>query len=429
MRQEVIKSLPPVNLPLCELLLDAFFQYTRTLASATAVPRPHVLASAIFAIVSPVFTRGTHLSSASLSAKLVLLCHHPLIVTASPLRYWRRGTVEAQQQEVVAFLTSENGLLSEQDHLYRAALFAVRTLVKHAPDFALDGLIERLLVLLDRTDHDRISKEEIAIFRTPEGQLYGKVEKKKEFVPQVVESKNVRRDKADRKLYKGADAEWEKQLRAELEKKKKGDQPEISKEEQEAINALLAKESAIRHTVAAVYRRLSRALVALRSLAEANPAALYAHATHLPRVYPAVLALLPSGLVDEFAAAAVDSLALCCGPSLLPLARLIAVTTVRYCGGAHLRNELEEPHANAVLESLLNRVQLTCRDPLPASAFAVVFPLIKEAIVGWHTLPGQDAALALLELHSIPGPAYPRAEMGLVIITALENPRLEVRVC
>jgi hypothetical protein len=123
----------------------------------------------------------------------------------------------------------------------------------------------------------------------------------------------VKRSKADRMYSKGgADAAWEEEMRREIERKKRELEgktgPELTKEEKEKLDALLAKESAIRVRVVALNRRLNRGLSVVRALAAANKAVVNAQ---LPLFYPAVLALSRSPLVADDARLTLDWLARC----------------------------------------------------------------------------------------------------------------------
>lgn len=110
----------------------------------------------------------------------------------------------------------------------------------------------------------------------------------------------------------GADAAWEEEMRREIERKKREQEgktgPELTKEEKEKLDALLAKESAIRARLVALNRRLKRSLALIRSLAEASPAVVNGQ---LPVLYPAVLALTRSALVADEARLTLDWLARC----------------------------------------------------------------------------------------------------------------------
>jgi hypothetical protein len=131
--------------------------------------------------------------------------------------------------------------------------------------------------------------------------------------PVIREDKNVKRSKADRMYSKGgADAAWEDEMRREIERKKREQEgttgPELTKEEKEKLDALLAKESAIRARLVALNRRLKRSLALIRSLAEASPVVVNGQ---LPVLYPAVLDLTRSSLVADEARLTLDWLARC----------------------------------------------------------------------------------------------------------------------
>lgn len=62
-----------------------------------------------------------------------------------------------------------------------------------APLACLDPLLEGLGDWLDRSQHDQLTDEDIAVFNTPEGMLSSEVVPEGVYVPEVVISKNVRK--------------------------------------------------------------------------------------------------------------------------------------------------------------------------------------------------------------------------------------------
>lgn len=79
----------------------------------------------------------------------------------------------------------------------------------------------------------------------------------------------MKQSKTERMYRKqGTDEEWERQVREEIERKKKGasSAPEMSEQEREALASLLATESSTRARLKSLKTRVSRALDMLRSV-------------------------------------------------------------------------------------------------------------------------------------------------------------------
>lgn len=79
----------------------------------------------------------------------------------------------------------------------------------------------------------------------------------------------MKQSKTERMYRKqGTDEEWERQVREELERKKKGAvaEPVMSEAEREALDALLAHESSRRSQLKMLKARLSSVLLMLKSV-------------------------------------------------------------------------------------------------------------------------------------------------------------------
>ncbi|MBN8910962.1 MAG: hypothetical protein J0H65_02685 [Rhizobiales bacterium] len=149
----------------------------------------------------------------------------------------------------------------------------------------------------------------------------------------------------------------------------------------------------------------------------------------IPVVYAHVLALCASPLVHSYAAAALQQLAVTCGRPLHVLSRLLAVTAERVYGTEEVRKQVSGSFLVEVLEGTVERTLATCKEAeLSAPQFVVAFPLLRETLTRAYSLGSQDAALQLLELHTVQGGAYPRGEMAEVLLRVMVLvPRLAER--
>lgn len=72
-----------------------------------------------------------------------------------------------------------------------------------APGPCLDPLLDGLAAWLDRTQHDALTDDDIAVYNTPEGMLASEVVPQGVYVPEVVVSKNVRKARGRFKVSAG----------------------------------------------------------------------------------------------------------------------------------------------------------------------------------------------------------------------------------
>jgi hypothetical protein len=87
----------------------------------------------------------------------------------------------------------------------------------------------------------------------------------------------------------------------------------------------------------------------------------------------------------------------------------MAVTAVRFNGIPAFRQEIVADELLDILESIVERLHEICQSPLSGPSFVVLFPLLRTSLVASYSFNLQDLALSLMELHTNPGPAYPRA--------------------
>lgn len=94
---------------------------------------------------------------------------------------------------MVDLLTGPSGLTSPVPEDATAAVFAIGSIMAVAADAAYDPLLLALRPLLQHSDHDGLSPDDITAYNTPDGLLSSDVVPQGVYVPQVVASKNVRK--------------------------------------------------------------------------------------------------------------------------------------------------------------------------------------------------------------------------------------------
>lgn len=198
-----------------------------------------------------------------------------------------------------------------------------------APDVALPVVVNQFSRDLDPSQLEAIGPTEAAIFRTPEGTAYIDVLSKKAPV-------SIDKNTKDYDTLK-----WEEDLRAQLAQKK-GQAKKLSAEEQAKVNAQIAKESAIRHEVSVVERKMRRGVGIIQSLALGPP-------TEAEQwMGPAVNLLIQSIragaglLLGDLPAVAFIKCSQRISTRLGPLRPFVGVATLRTIGSIQLSSEYEQ---------------------------------------------------------------------------------------
>lgn len=93
----------------------------------------------------------------------------------------------------VELLFGPDGLASPHAGDREAASQALGSCLAAAPVAAHEAMLPRLEALLDRSDHDALTRRDVEVWGTPEGVLSSEVVPEGVYVGEVVASKNVRK--------------------------------------------------------------------------------------------------------------------------------------------------------------------------------------------------------------------------------------------
>jgi hypothetical protein len=139
-------------------------------------------------------------------AALLLAAHHPAITRGvqdkrralkAVLRHAPALNEQVKQgpvvSEVVSTLFGPSGLASPAAGDRAAASHALGSCLAAAPYDAHEAILPLLQKLLDRADHDALTRHDVDVWRTPEGVLLSEVVPEGVYVGEVVASKNVRK--------------------------------------------------------------------------------------------------------------------------------------------------------------------------------------------------------------------------------------------
>ncbi|CAG8487765.1 9221_t:CDS:10 [Ambispora leptoticha] len=370
------------------------------------------------------FSKSTEINVIETSLiEIVLLAHHRSIVSPSDKYNWislvqRAGLnpgklIKAHHSRLKEIITEKIDTENE------AAMSTISTLSFISPDTFIPLFLAQCHNDLDSSLMTNIGEQEIKIWKTPEGTLFVDVLKRNK--KNVAENRN-RKDYQTEK--------WEREVREEIAKKKgatkAANAPKLSKDEQAAVNAQLAKESKIRKQVQEVHFRYIRGLDIIKAMIKGNAENLKDYVAELMRLLTFVV---KNGrvLVGDKAIETYLQLGLCTTENLSSIRVQIGVATLRAMEISEIPEHwLEEPLGHLVTRVLYGLRIVTERNPLPAASFSYCFSLIYQVIHkgGFLNLDNLEKdtdlsleqvafSLDIISFHSVIGysPLIPRSEM------------------
>lgn len=320
-----------------------------------------------------------------------------------------RKTVQDSIEELAEAMLGEEGAKSTEAPRRAAALRAVEAVVRMDVPGAVGVLVERASGECDAEELLALSEWDLEVFATKAGELAG--QNKGEYVPEERVDANVRISKEDKKLY-GA-------LAKELggAKKKTGEKPKMTKQEEEVFKAKLAEQAAIRSRVAALKFSAEIGLGVVCAVCRGNRAAAHGVLGELSAV---VAAVAPSPLMR---AALPDALA-----ALVSSCRCrVPAVVAEVLQSVLEKREDEEAASPARVASAIKAVWTAANmQPLPGPSFAVLFPVLRHALLEARVpSEAQDKAMETVGMHTALDEAWPRADMLAVMIELMGRvPRL-----
>jgi len=371
---------------------------------------------------------------------LLLLSHHPMLIsTTSNAKVWRQALKRTTWNEAELFQRERSNIAStlvsstefRKADIYSKsiclALGTIASLEKGIKEKSgiVQSIIEEIAKLLLESRVSQPSTTDIAIYNTPEGELYTTISKA---TVEQTQDKNIRRAKGQKGIYSRADEKWEEEMRKEMAKKKAGDQS-TSKEEITQKSELLARESDIRSKVGEWKSTTDFGFLAIYSISVANPDAVH---DHLPLLFDRVFELLSAPLVRETIAQACFGIYGCVSIQLRSweFQQKSYVLLRRLFREAN--QEIPKHQLSDILFSQLEfLLKNTTRSSLLMSSATlyVVFPFITAAITHGFSYTLQEPALAIIESHAkIPEQSSLRRKMASALIHLHENaPRFDSR--
>lgn len=373
---------------------------------------------------SPMAAPANEHTTASLLAELVVLAHVTALRDAEHEFFVHLCRVARAEPHAV--VTAECARLLEviqtgqpDARLGLAADAALSTVVFIAPERVLSPAVER--VVREASPHrlDRFSEQDLTIWATEPGEKP---------VVDVLADAREEKQQARGKLEK-----WDAEVRASLAKKQGA--PQLTKQQQAAIEAQLAKEADIRRDVQAARLHLLDALRAARSIASSRAEVgpyVYAlvRAVHSVLFSPRAQALQ----LGEVAAASLSALARTGEPRAERVAALVLSLWLRRADPALVPLDLALESADEVELRVLYQLRLLVeREPLGLAAASFLAPWLVSLVdaAELHNDEARDDATVermQLVLECVAAqcacgaePAFPRAEVVRALLVLVRR--------
>ncbi|OWK60172.1 Translational activator GCN1 [Lonchura striata] len=366
----------------------------------TYVP-PRVLHEALCVISSVAGLDVDSLEPEKLALEMLLVSHHPSVVAVQP-GLWPALLIK-MKIDPKDFITKHLNDILPRITTYtlenQSSMNAVGSLSLLLPGRVLPQLISTISASMENPALCQVTREEFAIMKTPEGELYDKSIIQSAQQDSMKKANMKRENKAysfkeqiiELELKELPDNDDHGSLLQEI-KKKKGikDEVQLTSKQKELMHAQLEREAQIRKRLKELDNELETALGLLDTVIKKKPPGL---TQYIPGLISSFLPLLRSPLAAPRIKKPFLSLASCVMPARLKtFGTLVSHVTLRLMKP---ECELDESWCQEELHVALNRVvsllhahtipSRTSKGepgaaPLSAPAFSLVFPLLKTVM-------------------------------------------------
>ncbi|XP_019394778.1 PREDICTED: eIF-2-alpha kinase activator GCN1 isoform X1 [Crocodylus porosus] len=348
---------------------------------------PRVLHETLCVISSVAGLEVDPTETEKLALEMLLVSHHPsLVVVQSGL--WPALLIRMKidpKEFITKHLDEILPRITTQTPMNQSAMNAVGSLSLLSPGRVLPQLISTISATMESPALHHVTREEYAIMKTPEGELYDKS------IIQSAQQDSMKKAnmKRENKAYSFKEQIIELELKEEI-KKKKGikDEVQLTSKQKEMVHAQLEKESQIRKRLKELDSELETALELLNTVMKRNPPGL---TQYIPSLVGSFLPLFKSPLAAPRIKIPFLSLAYCVMPARLrTFGILVSHVTLRLMKP---ECELDESWCQEELPTAINRaVTLLHAHTIPsktgkgepgalsAPAFSLVFPLLKTVL-------------------------------------------------
>ncbi|NXK45456.1 GCN1 kinase, partial [Chauna torquata] len=357
----------------------------------TYIP-PRVLHEALCVISSVAGLDVDSFETEKLALEMLLVSHHPSLVAVQP-GLWPALLIKMKidpKDFITKHLNDILPRLTAYTPENQSSMNAVGSLSLLSPARVLPQLISTISASMENPALCQVTREEFAIMKTPEGELYDKS------IIQSAQQDSMKKAnmKRENKAYSFKEQIIELELKEEI-KKKKGikDEVQLTSKQKELVHAQLEKESQIRKRLkeaSFLDNELETALGLLDTVIKRKPPGL---TQYIPGLIGSFLPLFRSPLAAPRIKDPFLSLASCVMPARLKtFGTLVSHVTLRLMKP---ECELDDSWCQEELPTALNRVvsllhahTIPSRTgkgepgaaPLSAPAFSLVFPLLKTVM-------------------------------------------------
>ncbi|KAK2523012.1 Gcn1 [Columba guinea] len=355
----------------------------------TYIP-PRVLHEALCVISSVAGLDADSFEPEKLALEMLLVTHHPSVVAVQP-GLWPALLIKMKidpKDFIAKHLDDILPRITAYAPENQSSMNAVGSLSLLSPGRVLPQLISTISASMENPALCQVTREEFAIMKTPEGELYDKS------IIQSAQQDSMKKAnmKRENKAYSFKEQIIELELKEEI-KKKKGikDEVQLTSKQKELVQAQLERESQIRKRLKELDNELETALGLLDTVIKRRPPGL---TQYIPALVGSFLPLLRSPLAAPRIKNPFLSLASCVMPARLKtFGTLVSHVTLRLMKP---ECELDESWCQEELPTALNRVVSLLHAhtipgrtgkgepgaaPLSAPAFSLVFPLLKTAMM------------------------------------------------
>ncbi|RXW23690.1 hypothetical protein EST38_g2167 [Candolleomyces aberdarensis] len=357
---------------------------------------------------------------------LLVIGHHPL--TCAPSRQTWIDLCQKASLDPLDLVVKHLGNLVElivsgtkadpKSRFDEAAYAATTTLTFIAPSSTIPEAIKQIESDLDASVVGAFTDLDIGVWMTPADTTYV----------------DVLSSKTDQRPTKGKEADiakWEEEVRKSIASKKSA-AASLTKQQQAAVNAQLAKEATIRENIARVKRNLERGLHLIQSIVAAGSEELRFHISNLIQLLLKGPLRGGSFLVGPLAFETYLDLSKVASDRLDVYRKLLGIAVLRCNEVPAVPQDFQSEELNGLVLRVLYRLRfLSEQTPLDAATFSYAFPLLQNVLASGGVQPTDEdealeqvsLALSIIKFHSgeFHDVALPRLETLKVLVQVVRT--------
>lgn len=274
--------------------------------------------------------------------------------------------ITSKQQDLISVVRA-----AVDDERMREAGFAAQTtLVRLAPDSVMAELVSQVEADTPLDDLHALTQDELGMWRTEPGSLYIDV------------LSNTKEDSIDKNNKNVKMEQWEKELRADIAKKKAAQNKTLTKEQKDAVDAQSKIEAQARAKVEEIRSRYVRCLRTVSSIVGARTEEIEGYMQTLVNFVLRTFEVPQARfLFEKEAKEAFWALSSCCSIRLEAYSMFVGVALLRTIDEELVQEDFRvEPINELVLRILYRLRSLSEQSPLDAGTVAFIDPLIVRIV-------------------------------------------------